>query len=68
MIGPGVVRAVLAKADKNLPMNEIADLIKRTAFKITRMGQLVGTQKLLMKLLKTCILGLIFHRRIINVT
>lgn len=41
--GPGVVRAVLAKADKDLPMNEIADLIKRTAFKITRMGQLVGS-------------------------
>ncbi len=41
--GPGVVRAVLAKADKDLPMNELADLIKRTAFKITRMGQLVGS-------------------------
>lgn len=40
--GPGVVRAAIAKADKNLPMNEIADLIKRTAFKITRMGQMVG--------------------------
>ena len=39
--GPGVVRAVLAKADKNLPMNEIAELVKKTAFKITRMGQLV---------------------------
>ena len=42
--GPGVVRAALAKAPKDLPMNEIADIIKRTAFKITRMGQLVGTQ------------------------
>lgn len=41
--GPGVVRATLAKADKNLPMDKLADLIKRTAFKITRMGQLVGT-------------------------
>lgn len=41
--GPGVVRSVLAKADKTLPMNELADLIKRTAFKITRMGQLVGS-------------------------
>ena len=39
--GPGVVSAVLAKADKNLPMNEIAELVKKTAFKITRMGQLV---------------------------
>jgi uncharacterized protein (UPF0210 family) len=41
--GPGVVRAALAKADKHASMNEIADLIKKTAFKITRMGQLVGT-------------------------
>ena len=41
--GPGVVRAALAKAPKNAPMNDLADLIKRTAFKITRMGQLVGT-------------------------
>lgn len=40
--GPGVVRAALAKAPKDLPMNEIADLIKKTAFKITRMGQMVG--------------------------
>ena len=41
--GPGVVRAALAKADKCLPMNELADIIKKTAFKITRMGQMVGT-------------------------
>ena len=41
--GPGVVRSALAKAPKDLTMNEIADLIKRTAFKITRMGQMVGT-------------------------
>ncbi len=41
--GPGVVRAALAKADKNASMNELADIIKKTAFKITRMGQLVGT-------------------------
>ncbi len=40
--GPGVVRAALEKAPKDLPMNELADLIKRTAFKITRMGQLVA--------------------------
>ncbi|MDH6366241.1 MULTISPECIES: PFL family protein [Breznakia] len=40
--GPGVVRAALAKAPKDLPMDEIADLIKKTAFKITRMGQMVG--------------------------
>jgi uncharacterized protein (UPF0210 family) len=41
--GPGVVRAALAKAG-DIPLNEVADLIKRTAFKITRMGQLVGSE------------------------
>ncbi|MBE6037035.1 MAG: PFL family protein [Clostridiales bacterium] len=42
--GPGVVRAALAKAGKDKNLNEIADIIKRTAFKITRMGQLVGSE------------------------
>ena len=38
--GPGVVRAALAKAgDCNI--TEVADIVKKTAFKITRMGQLV---------------------------
>lgn len=41
--GPGVVRAALAKAPKDLPMDEIADIVKKTAFKITRMGQMVGS-------------------------
>ncbi len=41
--GPGVVRAALAKS-KGLDLTQVADLIKRTAFKITRMGQLVGTK------------------------
>ena len=40
--GPGVVRSALAKAGKNKSMDEIAEIIKKTAFKITRMGQLVG--------------------------
>lgn len=40
--GPGVVRAALAKS-KDLDLTQVADLIKKTAFKITRMGQLVGT-------------------------
>lgn len=39
--GPGVVRAALAKS-KDLDLTGVADLIKKTAFKITRMGQLVG--------------------------
>ena len=42
--GPGVVRAALAKLPKDAPLNEVAELIKKTAFKITRMGQLVGTE------------------------
>ena len=42
--GPGVVRSALKKAPKDLPMNELADIIKKTAFKITRMGQLVGSE------------------------
>ncbi len=40
--GPGVVRAALVKA-KDASIAEVADIIKKTAFKITRMGQLVGT-------------------------
>ncbi len=42
--GPGVVRAALAKLRDDAPLNEVAELIKKTAFKITRMGQLVGTE------------------------
>ena len=40
--GPGVVRSAIAKAPKDASINEIADIIKKTAFKITRMGQLVA--------------------------
>ena len=42
--GPGVVRAALEKLPDDAPLNEVAELIKKTAFKITRMGQLVGTE------------------------
>lgn len=42
--GPGVVRAVLAKMPKEAKLEEVADVIKKTAFKITRMGQLVGSE------------------------
>ena len=41
--GPGVVSAALKK-HPDASLNEIAEIIKRTAFKITRMGQLVGTE------------------------
>ena len=40
--GPGAVRAALAKLPKDAPLDDVAELVKRTAFKITRMGQLVG--------------------------
>ena len=39
--GPGVVRAALAKAG-DCDITEVADIVKKTAFKITRMGQLVA--------------------------
>jgi len=42
--GPGVVRSALTKLPADAPLNEVAELIKKTAFKITRMGQLVGTE------------------------
>lgn len=42
--GPGAVRSVLSKMDENAPLNEIAEAIKKTAFKITRVGQLVGSE------------------------
>lgn len=41
--GPGVVRAALQKCPDG-DLTEVADIIKRTAFKITRMGQLVGSE------------------------
>lgn len=40
--GPGVVASALKKCDGDL--GEVAEIIKRTAFKITRMGQLVGSE------------------------
>ena len=41
--GPGVVRAAIEKYP-DASIDELANIIKRTAFKITRMGQLVGTR------------------------
>lgn len=40
--GPGVVRSALTKYP-DADLSQVADVIKKTAFKITRMGQLVGT-------------------------
>ena len=41
--GPGVVRAALAKL-RGRPIDDVAEEIKRIAFKITRVGQLVGSE------------------------
>ncbi|MFT9273101.1 MAG: PFL family protein [Liquorilactobacillus nagelii] len=40
--GPGVVKHALEKV-KGESLNVVAETIKKTAFKVTRMGQLVGT-------------------------
>jgi uncharacterized protein (UPF0210 family) len=42
--GPGVVRSVLADMPKDAPLDVVAETIKKTAFKITRVGQLVGSE------------------------
>ena len=42
--GPGAVRAALARLPKDAPIDEVAELVKRTAFKITRVGQLVAQE------------------------
>jgi uncharacterized protein (UPF0210 family) len=42
--GPGVVRNVLAGMPDDAPLNEVAEMIKKTAFKITRVGQLVAQE------------------------
>ena len=42
--GPGVVRSVLSKMPADAPFNVVAEAIKKTAFKITRIGQLVGRE------------------------
>ncbi|MDR2194738.1 MAG: PFL family protein [Treponema sp.] len=41
--GPGVIKAAI-EAYKDACFDELADIIKKTAFKITRMGQLVGME------------------------
>lgn len=41
--GPGVVKAALESC-RGASFDEVADVIKKTAFKITRMGQLVGME------------------------
>lgn len=42
--GPGVVHSALKKLGKDADFGQVAETIKKTAFKITRMGQLVASE------------------------
>jgi len=45
--GPGVVKKAIDRAfeqNSNLRLDDISDLIKRTAFKVTRCGELIGRE------------------------
>lgn len=42
--GPGVVRAVLAELPEDADMTRVAETIKATAFKITRVGELMARE------------------------
>src|SRR5688572_21316323 len=42
--GPGVVRSALARLSRDADLLAVAETVKRTAFKITRMGELVGRE------------------------
>jgi uncharacterized protein (UPF0210 family) len=42
--GPGVVRSALARLPPGADLLAVAETVKRTAFKITRMGELVGRE------------------------
>ena len=42
--GPGVVRSALSRMSDEADLTEIAEEIKKTAFKITRVGQLIGDE------------------------
>ncbi|HEV2704781.1 MAG TPA: PFL family protein [Pyrinomonadaceae bacterium] len=42
--GPGVVNHALRHAPQDLPLHELAELIKKLSFKLTRAGELVGRE------------------------
>ena len=42
--GPGVVKRALEREAKGAPFDQVAETIKRTAFKITRVGQLIARE------------------------
>ncbi len=42
--GPGVVNHAVQQADPNLPLHELAEVIKKLSFKLARAGELVGRE------------------------
>jgi len=42
--GPSVVRSVLEQLPQDSPLHEVAEAIKKTSFKITRVGEVVGRE------------------------
>ena len=42
--GPGVVNYAVSRADPNLPLHELAEVIKKLSFKLARAGELVGRE------------------------
>src|SRR5437868_3150106 len=42
--GPGVVNHAVQHAEKDLPLQELAELIKKLSFKLARAGELVGRE------------------------
>src|SRR5205085_7111735 len=42
--GPGVVNHAVRHAPKDMPLHELAELIKKLSFKLARAGELVGRE------------------------
>src|SRR5262249_61941870 len=42
--GPGVVNYAVSRAEPNLPLHELAAVIKKLSFKLARAGELVGRE------------------------
>lgn len=42
--GPGVVNYALARAGRDLPLQDLAEIIKKISFKLSRAGELVGRE------------------------
>jgi len=42
--GPGVVNYAVKDAPKNLPLHELAEVIKKLSFKLSRAGELIGRE------------------------